>query len=304
MKSSRSSQTADSGRPMEIEEPSNRFLIHPLARTLVDRLVGTAVTPDQVSMASVLAAAGAAICYFTIAPPLGALAALPLQIVWHVLDGADGNLARRTGRASAHGELVDGICDHLSQALIYLAFAGLLSRSIGPWAWLVALAAALSHFVQANAYENGRKTYRRWVYGAAWMRQSLATLSAAGPLSGLIGRLYVALATLTDGGEARVEAAMAPLLAVGGPPLAQARERYGELKAPEVRASAILGGNMRTFAGFASMLSGSPIWYFAFEIVVLNLALAVVILARFMSNRTFVDELANPKQARQPRLGP
>ncbi len=283
---------SDAGRPLELEEPSNRYLIHPLARALVDRLVATAVTPNQVSVASVFAAAGAAAALVGLAAPLSALVAFPLQIAWHVLDGADGNLARRTGRASANGELVDGVCDHLSQGLVYLALAIVLQRSLGPSAWAIALLAALSHFVQANAYENGRKTYRRWVQGAAWMRQSLASLQSAGPVQGLVGRLYVGLSDLTSGDEAAVEAAMDPILAAGGARLAAARSRYTQIKAPEIRAGAVLGGNIRTLAVFLSMLVGNPIWYFGFEIVVLNLALAVLIASRTRSNRRIIAELS------------
>jgi phosphatidylglycerophosphate synthase len=36
-----------------------------------------------------------------------------LHMGWHVLDGADGDLARMTGRASPQGELFDGICDYV-----------------------------------------------------------------------------------------------------------------------------------------------------------------------------------------------
>ncbi len=283
----------DAGRPAEIEEPSNRYFVHPLARLLVDRLVSTPVTPNQVSVTSVFTAAAAAACYLAIPAPFGALAALPLMIAWHVLDGADGNLARRTGRASANGELVDGICDHLSQILIYLAFAFILQRSLGGWAWVIAAAAGLSHFLQSNAYENGRKTYRRWVYAAPWMRQSLDQLSDAGRVQGLVSRFYVGLSALSDGGEAAVEVAMTPVLAGGEPRLAAARANYRDIKAPEVRASGVLGANARTLAAFLSMLAGSPLWYFLFEIVVLNLALAVLIVARRKSNRAFVASLTS-----------
>ena len=89
-------------------------------------------------MASVFAAAAAAaICYARPAWPLSAFGGLPLMFAWHVLDGADGDLARRTGRASPNGELVDGICDHVSQVLIYVAFAFILQRSLGGWAWAI-----------------------------------------------------------------------------------------------------------------------------------------------------------------------
>ncbi|MHB8527991.1 MAG: CDP-alcohol phosphatidyltransferase family protein [Caulobacteraceae bacterium] len=292
MKSSASLEEVTRGRPPEIEAPTNRWLVHPISRALVDLLIRTPVTPNQVSVASVFMAAAAAACYLVLAWPFGPLAGLLFQLAWHVLDGADGDLARRTGRASTYGELVDGICDHLSQALIYLAFALILRRSVGGWAWAIAAAAAISHFVQSNAYENGRKTYRRWVYGASWMRQDLAALASAGPFEAVLGRLYLAVAALSSGGEKELQAAMAPAILAGGEREQAARARYAALMAPQVRTSGALGSNARTLAGFLSMMAGSPIWYFLFEIVVLNLALGGLILWRSRGNRRLVTDLS------------
>ena len=133
------------------------------------------------------------------------LLGLAFWFVWHVLDGADGDLARRTGRASPVGELVDGVCDHVSQGLIYVAFALLARRGLGGWAWMLALAAAASHFLQANAYETGRKAYRHGVHGAAWMRQT----GSGGP-GGLAGCSAASIwrSPALSPGEAAVEAAM------------------------------------------------------------------------------------------------
>jgi len=193
-----------------------------------------------------------------------------------VLDGADGDLARRTGRASPIGELVDGVCDHVSQAILYVAFAIMAQRTLGGWAWALALGAGLSHFVQANAYESGRKTYRRWVYGAPWMRQA----SAGGPLAAL----YLAVSRVTSPGEAAVEAAF-------GEPDVAARARYRTLFAPLVKASGLLGGNLRTLAAFLAVLAERPAWFFVFELTVLNLVLAWAVVARARRNARLVDEL-------------
>ncbi len=278
------------GRPREIEESTNLFLVHPLSRRLVDHLIPTPVTPNQISVTSVFMAGAGAACYAELAPPWGALAGLMFFFAWHVLDGADGDLARRTDRASASGELVDGICDHLSQALLYVALAAVLARSLGGWAWAIAAAAALCHFVQANACETGRKTYRRWVHGARWMRQNRDALAGWGAAGGLLGGLYLRVADFGNPGEARVEAAMAnprkPIC------LARARALYRELYAPLVKRGAVLGGNTRTLAAFFAMLAGRPLWFFLFEIVVLNLILAVLIAWRRRCDRALLDALA------------
>ena len=284
-------KTAAPGRPREIEEASNRYLVHPVSRRLVDLLIGTPVTPNQVSVASVFMAAAGALCYVGVAWPWGALAGLAFFFAWHVLDGADGDLARRSGRASTSGELVDGICDHVSQAMLYVALAVILSRSLGGWAWAIALAAAACHFVQANAYETGRKTYRRWVYGAAWMRQNPESLAQTGALRNLLGQAYLWVSNLANPGEGEIESAMATRLAVYGESADAARALYRQLFAPLVKASAVLGGNVRTLAAFLAVLAGAPVWFFAFEIVLLNLTLAGLVVWRRRSDSALLAGL-------------
>ena len=259
------------GRPREIEAATNLYFVHPAARALVNVLVATPITPNQISIGSVAFAAAAAAAYLALPWPWAAFGGLAGPIAWHVMDGADGDLARRTGRASPIGELIDGVCDHVSQGLIYIAFALILQRTLGPWAWGIALAAAICHFLQANAYETGRKSYRHWVYGAPWMRQTVGATPSGNPLARGLGNFYLMISSLADPGGARVEAAMAPKVATQ-----DARRLYRGLYQPIVKASGILDSNTRTLAAFVCMFVAGPLWFFLFEIIVLNGALVVL----------------------------
>ena len=283
--------TGAPGRPTEIEEATNRWFIHPMSRRLVDVLARTPVTPNQVSVASVFMAAGGALCYARMSWPAGAIAGLALMVAWHVLDGADGDLARRSGRASAIGELVDGVCDHVSQGCLYIALAWMAQASLGPWAWTLMAGAALSHFIQANAYETGRKTYRRWVYGANWMRQTQG--AASGNLfQTALGGLYVGLSRFVSPGEGAVEDAMIPPLEAGGDTAASARAAYRAAHAGLVKASSWLSSNNRTIAAFLAVLAMRPAWFFIYELTALNLALVTVLAVRAARNRRVSAALA------------
>jgi phosphatidylglycerophosphate synthase len=277
------------GRPLEIEEWSNRRLVHPLSRLLVDRLEPTPVTPNQVSVMGAVMAACSGLAYWLGAWPAGAFAGLAFGLAWHVFDGADGQLARRTGRASPNGELVDGICDHAGQLALYLCLALALSRQVGAWAFALALGAGLSRAAQANAYETCRRNYRRWVYGAGWIRQTLGAVdSKAG--AGL-ARLYLAVSETVSADDRALEAAMAE--ATSGPKADAARALYRAEMQPVVKRAGLLSANWRTLAVFLSLLGGSPLWYLLWELVVLNLALVALPMAERRAGRRVIEGLTH-----------
>jgi phosphatidylglycerophosphate synthase len=156
-------------RPRELQDSLNFHLYHPLAWRLALLLARTPLTPNIVSVIGGCCVVAAGIVYaqtylHSWGWP-GALLGMLLHMTWHVVDGADGDLARITGRTSPLGELVDGICDYASHIILYLVLAWLLSFQIGSgWAWPIAVAAGVSHFVQANHVEVQRRQYQWWVY--------------------------------------------------------------------------------------------------------------------------------------------
>ena len=102
-------------RPRELEDPLNHYLYHPLAWQLARVLARTPITPNMVSVVGGLSVVAAGIAYLQPTPgatwSTWAWLGLALHMAWHVIDGADGDLARMTGRTSPRGELIDGLCD-------------------------------------------------------------------------------------------------------------------------------------------------------------------------------------------------
>jgi phosphatidylglycerophosphate synthase len=272
------------GRPVEIEEWLNRVLIHPLSRRLVTVLIPTGVTPNMVSVMGVVMAAIAAGLYGGLPWPVSALLGFVAHLGWHVFDGADGDLARRTGKSSPSGEVVDGICDYLSHVVIYLVLAMILAgqfRSgqfgdISPaWAWVLAILAGLSRAVQANHYESSRRTYQWWVYGMPWIRQGLSERAAeTGPATPWdrirtgLGGSYLAISRLVTPDDSELEPLRARLLT--GPKAPAMRQLYAEAHKPLLKRAGWLGALHETQAIFLSMLAMSPLWVFIYILVALN----------------------------------
>ena len=255
-------------RPPELEDWLNARLYHPLAARLARRLAPTRVTPDMVSAAGALAIMLAALAYAQGGWPWGAVIGLALHMGWHVLDGADGDLARMTGRASPHGELWDGICDYAGHIVLYLTLGAMAATQIGAGAWALMIAAGASRVVQAAHYEGARRQYSLAVYGTGWMASDAQPADAGKRRHPFVVYYLWLTGLIVPHGAELIAAVRDPDRSAALRNAMQARG--GEWLGP----ISPLSANYRTLAVGAALLAGRPQWYFLFEVVVLGAALA------------------------------
>ena len=270
-----------SSRAPELQDALNRHLYHPLARRLARLLRPTGIHPNIVSIAGGLLVWAAAWAYTIVGGTVGAALGFGFHLLWHVVDGADGDLARLTGKSGPTGEMVGGVCDYSGHFVLYFALTFVLDDWIGGWAWALGIAAAASHIAQTNHAETQRRSYLWWAYGIPWLKHA----QAAGHevfqehdwftrTFGWMARDYLKLASLMAPHAERLDAIVE---AAAGDP------RRAELIRRTVRRawrrSALLekavGPNPRTLILGASMALGSPLWFFLAEALVLNAILAV-----------------------------
>ena len=221
----------------------------------------------MVSVAGAAVIMFASASYGLIAAPWGVALGLLLHMAWHILDGADGDLARLTGRGSVHGELVDGICDYAGHIVLYVTMGAMAASQLGGMGWALMWAAGASRVVQAAHYEGTRRQYQLAVYGTPWMGSEAPATDRRGRqhpfvvyylwLTGLIVPLGTALQ------EAVQDAATCAHVRV-------AMRHHGKALLARI---GLLSANYRTLAVGVAMLAGRPHWYFLFEIVVLGAVL-------------------------------
>ena len=107
------------GWKMRLEDPLNRYYRYPVARALVQAvLVKTPITPNQVSLLSVLFAGLAGWLVTHDDPRYLVAAALSFEIR-SILDCADGTLARAKKLFSPYGHAIDALADWLGVVLLY-----------------------------------------------------------------------------------------------------------------------------------------------------------------------------------------
>jgi hypothetical protein len=270
-------------RPRELEDPLNLFIYHPLAARLARLLVPTGIVPNAVSVMSLVMLCAATWAFVALAWPLNFLAGLAFMLTWHVVDGADGDLARMTGRASATGELVDGFCDYVGNIVMYVAFAAVLDDRLGGWAWALAVAAGLSHILQTNHSETQRRLYWWRAYGVPWLRSAAAdghkVFRGGNWINRLIGWggvLYIWLSNLMSPSANPIDAALAN--AQGDPRATQRiRAMIRRASRPGLVLQKALGANPKTLIIAAAIAAGSPLYYFLTTVVALNLLLVISI---------------------------
>jgi hypothetical protein len=286
-------------RPRELEDVFNRRVFHPLSRRLAHALAQTFVTPNMLSLsgAALVLLAGAFYSGFTgLELPAAVAIGFTLHMLWHVVDGADGALARITGRTSPFGEMVDGACDYLSHACLYLMLATFLDDQIGLWAYPLGLASGLSRVAQSNHAESQRRIYLWRAYGVPWIlhaRDSKDELFGRKGGVGLLMRLtraYIWLADLLS--PASDELDRAAEKAARDP---AARRRLTRLCRCASRrplfVQALLGANPRTLMLGLSMAFGTPLFFFLVETTVMNLLLIVSVRRQRSCNETLGQRL-------------
>jgi phosphatidylglycerophosphate synthase len=275
---------AVTGKPHELQGFLNRTVYHPAARRLARLLVPTPVTPNMVSVCGALMVIAAAVLYTRIGTPAAIAAGFALHLLWHVVDGADGDLARMTGRASANGEVVDGLCDYGGHAVLYVLLGSALDDTIGGLAWVFAVAAGMSRAFQSVFAESSRRSYQWWAYGVPWLQHDRAAPTGVG---GVLGRAYLAASRLMTGGTDAVNAIVTS--AEVDPAERQRIARLAREAGPSfLSLPGALGANPRTIILGLSMIAGSPIWFLVVEFTVLNILLVLGIVRQRAQCRRLV----------------
>ena len=289
---------AFASRPAELQDPLNRYFYHPLARRLARLLLPTGISPNAVSVLGALMVWAAAWSYAALEWPVGALLGFALMMAWHVFDGADGDLARLTGKASATGELVDGVCDYSAQALLYFVLAAILDDSLGGWAWVLAVLAAVSHIAQTNHAETQRRSYLWWAYGITWLKHArdggdevFREEKWFSRTFSWLARGYLKLAYWMAPWSGRIDA-LVDAAAGDEVRVAEIRELVRQSSRVSLLYEKLVGPNPRTIILGVSMLLGTPLWYLLGEAILLNLVLVASVVHHNKVGGMLVERLA------------
>jgi hypothetical protein len=135
---------------VEVEEVFDLYFYRPLAFFFVKAIYRTSITPNQLTVVSMIIGVIGGALYG--AGTAGAtLLAGVLIILYDVLDCSDGQLARLKQNGTRIGRILDGFADYIVNIVIYLGIGiGFASHADYPVAWwLLTIAAGISNTVHA-----------------------------------------------------------------------------------------------------------------------------------------------------------
>ncbi|MBI5215997.1 MAG: CDP-alcohol phosphatidyltransferase family protein [Ignavibacteriae bacterium] len=147
----------------EAEELFDLMFYRTLAYLLVVPLSKTPITPNQVTVLSLVAGLIAAYYFST-----GVPTALMLGAIWYalanILDCADGQLARINKSGTPLGRVVDGVADYISSVAIFLGIGFGLEAQGNPQ-WLLVIAAGISSAIHAIKFDEVQSAYIAYAKG-------------------------------------------------------------------------------------------------------------------------------------------
>jgi phosphatidylserine synthase len=209
-------------------------------------------------------------------------------ILHGIIDSADGQLARMTGRVTDLGRVLDAVGGYVTHVAIFLAIGANLrhrgwSASILVWMLLAGIATA----IHAQMYVYHRDSYIAVV--TKGLAEGAPSTNFPPVIGGLV-RTYFGMQRWFVGLHGKVETALAARAAARRG-REEDRARYREIFYPLVRGWNFLGDNTRFFAIGVLVCLHRIDLFFAFVLVPMNLAFVLLWVWQRSADRRFLASL-------------
>ncbi|HEY2139503.1 MAG TPA: CDP-alcohol phosphatidyltransferase family protein [Chthoniobacterales bacterium] len=272
-------------KSVEIEELTDVYFFRPAGAVIARGAQSIGITPTGLTIAgTIIGVAGGALLYDQ---RLGYVA-FAFLILHSIVDSADGQLARITGRVTEFGRILDGLSGYATHVAIYLAIAaGLVGRGGSPATFLWMFVAGISTAIHAGMYDYHRNAYTAVVVNGRIPENITTRVPGA---IGSLFRIYLLIQRALVGSHTKVEALLATRSTASGVS-DEDRRRYRQVFYPLVRGWNFLGDNTRFFLiGLLVCLHRIDL-FFAFVLGPMNLAFVILWIWQRSTDRRFLASL-------------
>lgn len=283
-----------------VEEWIDVHFFRPLGLRVAVALLPTRVTPNLVTLFSVVVGVAGAHLFFYDGLWIN-VAGIALVIAADVLDSADGQLARLSGRTSRWGRVLDGYADTVRWTVLYLhLFARAVRHGAGADDLVVAMLGALSHMLGAATidFAYGAYTIAAEGKGLVDLPEDFGAFELPRAWWGAPARSYYRdYARRQANLLPRTAALLRALRTAGAAERATIAALYAERQAPTMKLCALLGQNAHLALLAVAALSGRPMLFFWGSIVLGFPLLALVIGVHERRARPLLRALSRAQRA-------
>jgi hypothetical protein len=160
------SEYKSSLKSYDVEEILDLYFFRPLSFLFVKLIYPTNITPNQISVFSMMFGILAGVM-FGFGQPFFLIMAGVALLVSNVLDCADGQLARLKKNGTGIGRIIDGFIDYITGFSIFAGIGigmSLMSDNY-LYIWVITVAGGFSRVIQNMLFDYYRNVYLQYVYG-------------------------------------------------------------------------------------------------------------------------------------------
>ena len=243
-----------------IEEWTDTVFFRPIGLRIARVCLPTAISPDQVTLLSLIVGLVAGHLLFYNSVALNALG-VALFVVSDIFDSADGQLARMRGTSTRFGKILDGLSDGVRFLNLYLHLIARLIVAGTAW-WLVVplgVAAGFAHAKQSGAVDYIRQLYLYLAEGGGG-EFNLADDMTEMPVHGAVAAAQIRFYRGYLDGNSRMLPRSVELVRRlrSGTRVPDLADRWADLQLPVVRQCAWIGQNIRFLLLALTVVPGYP----------------------------------------------
>jgi len=284
----------------DTEEMLDRFFYRPFGylMAIVSKKIG--FTPNVVTTSSIIFGVTAGFLFFYNNVTINLIGVI-LLILAETMDSADGQLARMTNIHSRYGKILDGVAGNIIFISIYLNLSVRFIVNGGtPWIFLIALVSGLSHSYQSAMSEYYRNFYLYFVYGeghaiideAKEMQKKYKNYTWLKNFGKkFLLRVYI---NYTFQQESLAKSIRKLYKNVQGKYKGQLpewlKEEYRKINKPLLKYGNILTTNTRMIVLFITIFYADVLYYFLFELIVLNILLVYFVIKHEKTSKQLLEK--------------
>jgi hypothetical protein len=151
-------------KKVEVEEAFDLYFYRPLAFLLVKGIYKTNITPNQLTVISMVFGVLGGFCY-AFGNHNAYMVGAVLYLLYNVVDCSDGQLARMKKNGTQVGRILDGVADYVVSIALYFGIGfGFANNSSNPiLMWIITAAAGFSNAFQSGLLDFYRNRYLDYV---------------------------------------------------------------------------------------------------------------------------------------------